>query len=72
MIAQQRGFKNGWVSNKYKEKFGCWPAKLERIPLRPTKAVKEFERESYARYKEEKKQGKNTNETSTGATAQNG
>ena len=56
MIAQQRGFKDGWVSHKYQEKFGVWPKGLERIPRTPRKAVVEFERESRKRYLAEKKQ----------------
>ena len=23
--AERRGYKNGWISNKFKEIFGCWP-----------------------------------------------
>jgi hypothetical protein len=56
MIAQQRGFKDGWVSHKYQEKFGVWPKGLDRIPRTPRKAVVEFERESRKRYLAEKKQ----------------
>jgi DNA repair protein RadD len=55
MIAQQRGFKDGWVSHKYQEKFGVWPKGLDRIPRTPRKAVVEFERESRKRYLAEKK-----------------
>jgi hypothetical protein len=25
-IAQQRGYKRGWVAQQYKQKFGCFPA----------------------------------------------
>jgi hypothetical protein len=56
MIAQQHGFKDGWVSHKYQEKFGVWPKGLDRIPRTPRKAVVEFERESRKRYLAEKKQ----------------
>lgn len=55
MIAQQRRFKDGWVSQKYKERFGCWPKGLDRIATRPTKAVKEFEAESRRAYMESRK-----------------
>ena len=55
-IAQQRGFKDGWVSHKYRERFGVWPAQLEPIAKRPIKAVREFEQESRKRYLAERRQ----------------
>jgi hypothetical protein len=55
MIAKQRGFKEGWVSHKYREKFGEWPVGLDRISKRPSKAVREFEYEQRKKYLQEKK-----------------
>ena len=31
-IAGERGYKSGWVSHKYKEKFGTWPPASRPIP----------------------------------------
>jgi DNA repair protein RadD len=38
-IAEERGYASGWVSHKYKEKFGVWPNGLESEPIPPTPAV---------------------------------
>lgn len=35
-IAAQRNYKQGWASNKYKEKFGVWPREMEVIPALPS------------------------------------
>ncbi|AUR88526.1 TMhelix containing protein [Vibrio phage 1.115.B._10N.222.49.B11] len=34
--AQSKGFKDGWVSHKYKEKFGVWPKGLNRAAKAPS------------------------------------
>ena len=49
-MAERRGFKDGWASMKFKEKFGKWPNGLEKRPMTPRKAVKEFAAESHKRY----------------------
>ncbi len=54
-MAERRGFKEGWAAMKFKEKFGVFPSGLEKRPMTPRKAVKEFERESAKRYRESKK-----------------
>ena len=54
-MAQERGFADGWCAHKYRDKFGVWPAKLERIPKRPGKAVRDFEYESRKKFMKEKK-----------------
>lgn len=54
MIAQQRGFKDGWVANKYREAFGVWPKGMNHVPRTPRKAVKEFVEESRKKYLAEK------------------
>ena len=40
-IALERGYKAGWASHKYKEKFGAWPAWGARPePIPPTPEVR--------------------------------
>jgi superfamily II DNA or RNA helicase len=41
-IANSKGYKDGWVSHKYKEKFGVWPRSLERVVMEPTQEVVGF------------------------------
>jgi DNA repair protein RadD len=38
-IAQTRGYKEGWVSHKFREKFGIWPATRYAKPLEPSPEV---------------------------------
>lgn len=33
--AMSKGYKIGWASNKYRERFGVWPNKVEKIPPSP-------------------------------------
>ena len=54
-FAMRRGFKEGWAANKFREKFGVWPNKLEKVPMTPRKAVKEFIAESGRKWREQKK-----------------
>jgi superfamily II DNA or RNA helicase len=53
-FAQRRGFKEGWAANKFREKFGVWPNKLDKTPMTPRKAVKEFIAESGRKWREQK------------------
>ena len=32
-LGRQRGYKNGWAANKYRDKFGVWPRSLEVVPV---------------------------------------
>jgi DNA repair protein RadD len=57
-MAQMRGFKDGWVSHKYRTRFGVWPVGLEKIPRRPIKAVRQFDAEQSRLYREQQKQAK--------------
>ena len=34
-FGQRRGFKPGWAANKFKERFGVWPRKLDAVPMTP-------------------------------------
>jgi DNA repair protein RadD len=54
-FAQMRGFKEGWAANKFREKFGVWPNRLDKVPMTPRKAVKEFIAESGKKWREQKK-----------------
>lgn len=39
-FAASRGYKSGWISHKYKEKFGHWPSGLDYLtPMPPTAAT---------------------------------
>ena len=54
-FGQRRGFKPGWAKNKFRERFGVWPNKLEAVPMTPRKAVKEWIEEEGRKYRESKK-----------------
>jgi superfamily II DNA or RNA helicase len=43
-IAQERGYRRGWVSHKYKEKFGHWPPTNDVRPIPPSPEVLSWER----------------------------
>jgi hypothetical protein len=38
-IAEERGYKPGWVAHKFKEKFGHWPDLPYRWPIEPSREV---------------------------------
>lgn len=37
-----KGYKEGWASNQYREKFGVWPNKLDRTPKPVTSTVQDW------------------------------
>lgn len=37
--AKQKGYKEGWAANKYRDKFGVWPNQLDKIAKEPTPDV---------------------------------
>ena len=39
---RNKGYKDGWASNQYREKFGVWPNKLERTPKPVTSTVQSW------------------------------
>lgn len=41
-IAQQRGYRGGWVANQYKQKFKVWPRGLSEIATEPTPEALSF------------------------------
>jgi DNA repair protein RadD len=38
-IAGEHGYKSGWVSHKFREKFGMWPAVRHIRPIEPSPEV---------------------------------
>ena len=36
--AQTRGYSNGWVAHKFREKFGVWPNRYKDVPSMPPTA----------------------------------
>jgi superfamily II DNA or RNA helicase len=49
-IADSKGFRDGWISHKYKEYFGVWPRGLRDVAMPPTKAVHDFLRHLQIRH----------------------
>lgn len=41
-IAAAKGYRDGWISHKYREYFGVWPRGLEDVSAEPTKTVYDF------------------------------
>jgi len=41
-IAEEKGYRKGWISHKYREYFGVWPCGLESTAAEPTKEVWDF------------------------------
>ena len=41
-MAEERGYKPGWVANQYRAKFTVWPKGLIDAPMRPTPEVRKF------------------------------
>jgi superfamily II DNA or RNA helicase len=41
-IAREKGYKSGWASHKFREKFGSWPANRFAQPLVPDPAVRSW------------------------------
>ena len=40
--ADDKGYKQGWASNKYREKFGVWPNAMTRIATEPNQEVMNY------------------------------
>jgi superfamily II DNA or RNA helicase len=54
-IAIERSYKGGWISHKFREKFGTWPATRSAQPMQPTPEVLSWVRSrniAYAKAKE--------------------
>lgn len=53
--AADKGYKPGWASNKYREKFGVWPNSLAKIPAKPGADVIGYIRHSQIKWAKSKK-----------------
>jgi superfamily II DNA or RNA helicase len=49
-IAVSRGYRSGWIANKYRAYFGIWPRGLKEVPAEPTVAVMNFVTHSQIRH----------------------
>jgi superfamily II DNA or RNA helicase len=50
-IARERGYRNGWIAHKYREKFGIWPPGPADVkPLAPTLEVRSWVRSRQIAY----------------------
>ena len=47
---EQRGYKPGWTSNKYKERYGKWPRGLGGDPIPPSKGTRAWIRKEAVKY----------------------
>jgi DNA repair protein RadD len=63
-IAQERGYKPGWVANQYRANFGVWPKGLVDFPVRPTPTVRKFIHDKQLEYFNSK-QKQTTTETAS-------
>lgn len=43
-LARERDYSNGWVAQKFREKFGAWPRGLDRIPVMPDQSFLNWEK----------------------------
>src|SRR3546814_20448817 len=53
-IAAQRGYKQGWAANQYRERFGVWPKGLSQIPTKPDIDVEAFVKSRLIRFAKRK------------------
>jgi DNA repair protein RadD len=56
-IAEQRQYKPGWVSHKYKEKFGSWPSARSVTPKEPSDATLAWVRSRQIAYAKARQRG---------------
>jgi hypothetical protein len=56
-IAAERGYQPGWVSHKYREKFGAWPTHRIVAPITPTAEVLSWVRSRAIAYAKAKQRG---------------
>lgn len=54
-IQSQRGYKDGWCANQYREKFGVWPKGLSKIPSPPGPDIENFVRSKMIRFAKARK-----------------
>jgi len=53
-IAKIRGYADGWVAHKYRDKFGVWPRGLKEYPVEPSAAISSWVRSQMIRYSKAK------------------
>jgi superfamily II DNA or RNA helicase len=53
-IAQSKGYREGWISHKYKEYFGVWPYGLHDVAAEPGVEVKNFLKHLQIRHAKDK------------------
>lgn len=53
-IAQERGYKDGWAANKYRDKFGVWPNGMAKTPVPPKAEVMRWEKYTRIRWAKSK------------------
>jgi len=53
-IAESKGYREGWIANKYREYFGVWPRGLEDVAAEPTAEVNSFLKHLQIRYAKSK------------------
>jgi len=46
-IANEKNYKSGWISHKYREKFGVWPKNLAEIPMVPSMKTRNWIRHKF-------------------------
>ena len=49
-IARKRGYLGGWVSNQYREYFGCWPRGMQDVPAEPSLEVSNWVKSRMIRF----------------------
>jgi superfamily II DNA or RNA helicase len=49
-IARERGYRPGWASHKFKEKFGHWPTRKDVAPIMPSAEVRSWVRSRQIAY----------------------
>lgn len=55
-MALDRGYKPGWAANKYREKFGAWPANgMHKLPSKPLDDVRGWVRHSQIKWAKSRK-----------------
>ena len=56
-IGQQRGYKPGWASNKYRAKFAVWPQGVDRTPRPPEPDIVNWVKSQQIRYAKSREAG---------------
>jgi len=49
-IQAQRGYKEGWSANQYRERFGVWPQGLSKVPAEPAQDIENYVKSKMIRW----------------------